>query len=220
MEAPYCGQSTSGLEKHGDLNLNLGWSCHPRAWSSVGIGAPLTEGQDNGTGARTERAQGWQESNWHLLGTVYVPYTVLGGSPDHLCVDLHNNLSRQQTLFFIWKMKKAQREEATELVVSTTRMETQTVWPPDPQPCCLWSQKGWEENTDAVNLMHPWLQSCYLPFNLVRSITPFKTIKDLTPKVLPTQQTSVYLTIWENQVLSDIWKEWIQSLWEDMKWVP
>lgn len=43
-------------------------------------------------------------------------------------------------------------------------------------------------NTIAVNLIHPWLQSYYLPFNLVRPITPFKSIKDVTPKVLPMQQ--------------------------------
>lgn len=74
--------------------------------------------------------------------------------------------------------------KVTELASSRrTRMDSQTLRPPNLNPHCLWSRKGWERIENGVNLVHPWLQNYYLSFSLMRPITPFKTIKDLTPKV-------------------------------------
>lgn len=73
--------------------------------------------------------------------------------------------------------------KVTALASSRTRMDSKTLRPSNPDPHCLWSRKGWERIENGVKIMHPWLQSYYLPFNLVRPITPFKTVKDLTPKV-------------------------------------
>lgn len=53
---PY-DQPTVALGKHGDLNLNLGRNCQPRAQLPVGTGALFMEGQDNGAEVGIERAQ-------------------------------------------------------------------------------------------------------------------------------------------------------------------
>lgn len=90
------------------------------------------------------------------------------------------------TTTLTFELKKAQRER-TKLVQGhrASKQQNQDANPGRPGPkaiATLQLQVDNKKDVIALNLMCSWLQSYYLSFNLVRSVTPLQTIRNFIPK--------------------------------------
>lgn len=92
------------------------------------------------------------------------------------------------TTTLTFELKKAQRER-TKLVQGhrASKQQNQDANPGRPGPKAIATlqlqvDKDNKKDVIALNLMCSWLQSYYLSFNLVRSVTPLQTIRNFIPK--------------------------------------